>query len=492
MIPTSLAVAMGLSNIFVAQDTYMLASPGGELGSFLATLNSRELIALSEALAGAVPLLALDLPRLRAFADGAVQVDLVETIDPLITQEQTETDVHMLEDLAALVMSPAASTASRAFVSGLANKRSIQDDLRRRVLVRLGEAEPRTDLEHVLNMQLRPGVYEEKQLKRVAPIVYVAEDGSTPTELWLVIAALSRAGARVRRLPRGFSNADRDYSLSDLYPVVFWSSEALSEWTSVTGRPTRRGVHVGPTISQILGSPRLINQVVAQLPATMELRQPEVITGSDASPMHVKNLTAGAFDSAEMCYLGGAGRSTVQRLSREGLGPRNSSSHRWSFDQLITLRLLQSIRARRRIPKVGAKDLLGRIEELTLATESQEVGIDVRGRLFVKERDGYRDIESGQQTLDLVVTVDQAFKSFQFGGGVVPNLLNPGPRVTVHPQVVAGTPTVKDHRVPATVIEQVWRERGEQVLRSAYPELTAAELHDARRVGQGIRRYKVA
>jgi uncharacterized protein (DUF433 family) len=86
--------------------------------------------------------------------------------------------------------------------------------------------------------------------------------------------------------------------------------------------------------------------------------------------------------------------------------------------------------------------------------------------------------------------VDQAFQSFQLGAGTVPNLLSPGPRVSVHPQILAGAPAVKERRIQAAAVERIFSERGERVLRSAYPELTAAEIRDARRVGRDLRQFR--
>lgn len=492
MIPVELAVATGLTNVFVADDTYMMDAPGAELSAFLAGLTPDELGSLQVACRGVVPLLGLDLPRLRAFADGAVQVDLVEALDSLVTHVKSSSDVHLLEDLAALALSPRAETMHRRAVESLSDSTSVRESLRRSLKVRLGSSSPHGDLEHVLNMQLRPAGYNEHQLRRVAPAVYVAEDGAEPGELWAVIAALTRAGARVRRLPAGFAELDVRDQLSDLYPIVFWSSEALSDWTKIYGSTSHRGVHVGSAASQLLGIPRLINQVAASLPGSMSLKHLDAVSGSIESPLHIENLCAGAFDSAEMAYLGGASKSTVQRLSREGLEPRIATGHKWTFDQLITLRLIQAIRSRRRVFRDGARQLLARIEDLTVASQVQEVGLDASGNLYIKEDDGYRNIETNQRTFDIVVTVDQAFQSFQFGGGTVPNLLSPGPRVAVHPQILAGAPSVREKRIQAAAVEWMFRERGEQVLRSSYPELTAAEIRDARRVGQGILQYRAS
>jgi uncharacterized protein (DUF433 family) len=492
MIPTSLAVATGISNVFVGEDTYMQDDPGADLGSFLALLDRVELETLAEALLGVVPILGLDLPRLRSLADGAVQLDLSEAVPALIMQASKYADVHILEDLAALSSDPSLSSEHQANISDMCEAGHIRAQLRHYLKIRLGLALPSADLEHVLAMQTWPGRYSEVNLRRVAPVVYVAEEEAPITDMWQVIAAFSRAGARIKRLPKGFSKTVKADWLSDLYPIVFWSANSLAEWTQAKGKPAVRSVHVGSAASHHLGMPRLVNRTGALLPRGMSLLQVGFEASTIGSPLHVDSLTAGAFDSAEMSYLGGAAKGTVQRLSKEGLYPRNTESHRWSFDQLITLRLIQSVRARGRVFREGPKALLERIADLAIATKSHEVGIDVRGRLFVRDEDVFRDLETGQSTFDIVVTVDQAFQSFQFGAGTVPNLLNPSPRVAVHPQVLGGTPAVREKRVPARAVEQIWRERGEDVLRSAYPELTAAEVSDARRVGAGIRKYRVS
>ena len=121
--------------------------------------------------------------------------------------------------------------------------------------------------------------------------------------------------------------------------------------------------------------------------------------------------------------------------------------------------------------------------------EERLIGIDASGAVFVQEEAGerYENIETHQQVLsDEVLTLDQAFARYRVGGTTVPDLLSPGRRVAVHPQVSGGLPVLKGRRIPAIAIGSIARKSGTEVARSAYPELSAAEVSDAIRVAKEV------
>lgn len=233
---------------------------------------------------------------------------------------------------------------------------------------------------------------------------------------------------------------------------------------------------------------RLIHQVERALPTGITLRGYREEVSQERTPaFHPDVLSYGAFDAPEIAYLGGASRSIIRTLAKnyDALRPTDADRQRWTFDQVVTVRLLQSFKARGANFKRDPQVLLSRLREVAARSEETQVAIDANGEIYIQNNGHFRTLR-GQEALATVLSVDDAFRPFALGNSQVPDLLRPGQRTSVDPRVIGGTPCVRDRRIAVRAIYDVHRVRGDSVVRSAFPELTAQELQDAIKVGATI------
>lgn len=488
MIAPELALTKTFIDLLVSSDAYETSRMSSLLGSVLTDTDAAESAYVPAAFAAALRAVESDLPRLRAAAEAAVQLDLYEVLDVLIGGLRRVHDPRLLGVIATLMSNPALSKDEfDRHTRDLAAFRTALPSIDGLLQVRLKEADPTSTSEKLVAAQVWPGDSTVEALSRFAPVVYVSADGAPSGDYWRIVGALGVAGARVRRVPTYIEHLPHAAWATEHAPLVAWSGSALATWKRVTGFDYVRNVMVGSDLDSKLAIPRFLNNVRKVLPSGWILRPAgDTAAVTESLTFNVETLREGAFDQAEMLYLGAAGRSVLQGLSREVLVPKESDRHRWAFDQLITLRLVQGYKAHRKTKMADARRLYLGLHDIAVASESSEVAYDANGNLYVDQGDGFRTIDGGQEALGDVLRIDEAFKPFKLGGGLVPDLLQPSRRTQVDPRVQGGSPTLRDRRMSARAVYEVFDIRGEEVTRSAYPELNGAEIADAVAVGRAI------
>ncbi len=487
MIGAELALSKTLLDALTMINVYDGPQQIDLIAQFSGDLEEDEAIAFPSAFARIISVLQSDLPRWRVAADLAVQLDLFEVVPALLSTLERSFDVHQAASLATLLQNPGVPEEVYKGGSTFLDKVDASHQLRSAIAVRRSpDQRPSSDLESILAAQSWPGVSSQASLSRLAPMIQIAGVDAPAATYWKAAIALAQAGARLRRLPSTWHRPPQRGWLSDSYPLVSWTGVAVARVRSHLPGFHAPQVLVTDHLEGPLGLPRLINQVNQVLPIGPKLRRSEAVVQHGVPAFSRDTLRLGAFDAAEMQYLGAATRATLRRLSIEALPPFESDVNRWSFSQLVTLRLLQSFKARGQRFRSDPSVLLGKLDEIASANERSLVGIDASGKVYVGQLGALQDITTGQQAFPDVLLVDEAFKPFELGGGVVPALLHPGRQTVVHPAVLGGTPCVEGRRLAARTLALMAQKRGMEVLRSAYPELTPGEIGDATAVGRAI------
>lgn len=473
-------------DVLVDTDVYETSRLLGPLGRILSSVRDEEAEVLPRAFASAIRAVESDLPRVRAAAEVAVQLDLHEAVDALLECLNRASDPRLTSAVATLLSSPAIPEDERArAIQKLSMYRRASEPVERLISVRLSDLAPETDAERLVQAQVWPGSAPVSLLSRLAPLAFVSEHDAPRADFWRTVGAIALSGARVRRVPQATRLIFRNWAHQDA-PLVAWSGTAIAAWKNATGYEHVRAVMVGD-LSNNLSLPRLVNQVQLAMPNGWVMREltDSVSIPNEMTAFSVEALREGGFDNAEMQYLGAASRSVLASLAKDVIRPRDFDRHRWTFDQLVTLRLVQGFKVLRK-GRTDAKRLYERLNDLTLAASTSEVAYDASGELYVDTGDGYRTLEGNQAALADVLRVDAAFRPFRLGNGLVPDLLQPSPRTRVDPRILGGTPVVRDWRLSARAVWEVYSLRGEDAARSAYPELNGAEISDAVRVGNAI------
>jgi uncharacterized protein (DUF433 family) len=485
MTTTRIAMSHALLDIFASSDDFDGPYLGGRLGSLVQRLNVAEARELPHAYSEVLTLLRSDLLRSRAAADIAVELDMFEVVPALIGCVREFPDVRLSTALATLVGNPAVTPdqreeAGRVIGSGH-HIASTTQALRIRLDPRI---EPTTDLERVLRAQAWPATARETTMAQLASVVFVTIGSGHEAAHWRLVFALYANQVRVKRV----AASARSDSLEAWYradaPLVVWSGvdvAALREF----GLQPRSVVTVTGDAGTALGLQRTVSLIERALPRHRRLpRFPQSVgQGAVLTPGTVK---LGAFDLGEMSFLGAASRSVVSKSAKGALIPRELDVHRWNFGQLIALRIVQAFKAKRLrlLPDAGA--VLAQIGRLAEAAETSRVAIDAAGQVFVFESGDWRSLSNGQIASEELLSVDEAFEPLEIGNGRYPSLLTPTQSLVVHPETLGGTPTLVGRRLAAKAIATVHRERGPNVVRSAFPELSPAEIAQAVSVGSQI------
>ena len=486
MIGPELALAKTIVDIFAMEDPWEESASVERMLRLISGLTEEQAFHFGPAYARALEVLAADLPRWREAVDVAARFDLYEIAETLSAQLIKAPDAHQLATLAYLVQNPAVPqdtlnqfTAARSLIP-------LTKSLARMVDIRLSpETDPVNDLERALAIQSWPGTRPMADLEQFAPTVYIAEQAATSFDVLRLSAALIESGARVRRIPENWNRHVRSSWISDAWPFVEWSGAPSARLRSELPNFHPTPVVVTGSLSSSLGIARLLSRIDSRLPLGARLRRSDTISGVALKAFTPETLRLGAFDAAEMAYLGAATRSVIQRVAKQALPPREADVHRWAFDQLVALRVFQAFKATGRSFKESPKVIQQRLAEVSAASEEHRVGLDSAGVFYIEENGVFQSTH-GQAAIGDVLTMDDAFRPITIGGGSFPDLLNPSRFTSVHPAVLCGTPAVSEHRVSARAIAEMYQTQGENVVRSAYPELSPFEVQDARTVGSGI------
>ncbi|HJQ07311.1 MAG TPA: hypothetical protein VJ872_17810 [Nocardioides sp.] len=487
MIGSELALAKTFLDLLVARDVYEAPDAVLDVAAVLVDVDDTEAPFVASAFATALRAVSSDVPRWRAAAEAAVQLDLYESVGTLLDGLPQLPDPHQLGTAAMLLANPAISDEEREQGKSLLTGRTSTQTLRRFLEIRLGDARPESREEQMLDAQVWPGRHHVSELGRFAPVVYVAESGAPPAAMWRVIGALAQSGARVRRLGADVKRLPFQHWASEPSPLIYWSGTALMQWKSITRFDAPKAVLAAGEFDSALSLPRLVNEVRSKLPAGWAMKPAGRSESFEEQPsvFSVETLSEGGFDNLEMIYLGAAGRSVLQSMAKDFLTPREADRQRWTFDQLVTLRLVQGFKAFKRT-RIDAKRVYERLNDIALASASSAVAFDAAGELYINQGGGFRTLESDQEAMEEVLQVDVAFRPFKLGGGQVPDLLNPSARTLVDPRILGGTPVIRGRRLSARSINHVFTLRGAEATRSAFPELDSTSISDAVSVARQI------
>ena len=259
-----LALSKSLIDIFTMLDTYEEAPARQRVLRLVGGLASDDDVsALGPAYSEALVVLASDLPRWRSAADIALRLDLHEALPGLIATLSKQRDPHVLAVAAALSQTPAVAAKQRQAVSRLVEgHHGLIDPLQRMLSLRLDAGlEARTDLEGALKAQIWPGSVDRGLLRRVGPLVYMAEQGSDPVIFWRVAAAVAGAGARLRRVPAVWRQQVPAVWFSPHYPVVAWSGAASAALRQHFDGINPNLVLAPDDMSSALWAPRLLHHL---------------------------------------------------------------------------------------------------------------------------------------------------------------------------------------------------------------------------------------
>lgn len=489
MIGDELALAKAFIDAFALHDIYDEQEPLRRVLGVLGQARGEQRAVVGPAFGRALTVLEADLPRWRSATDIAVRLDLYEAFPALLAGLASYPDAHQLANAATLAVNPAVHADDVERLKRLVSRADLASPLPRLLALRLDPSVvAESDLEFAVTTQTWPGLSRPNELRRAGPLVFVSEVSSPDDHFWPAVSALAGSGARLRRVPQ---TSRRDVPAAWYHPslpLVVWSGIAVAVMKEAHAGAAPTVVSAPEDLTSPLAATRLINRCNAALPVGLSLRVAPPWQSIEVPAFSPETLHLGGFDAAEMSYLGAASVSVVRRFAAQGLRPFDADVQRWHFGKLVTLRIVQAFKGRGVALRAEPALVLAKLEEMASASEKSRVGIDAKGVVFVQRGEQeFEALHSGQVAMQEAVLVDDAFRSFEIGGSTAPGLLRPGSSTEVHPAVLGGTPVVEGRRLPARAIAQLLDARGERVLRSAYPELDAAQLHDAARVGRGIR-----
>lgn len=496
VIGPQLALSKSILDVFVMMDVYEdSAALEDAVLALISTVNEDEAAVLTDSYGDVLRHLEQDLLRWRVAGDLSVRLDMYEVSGILLSGLQRQPDVHQAGNLAALAVNPSVTMAFYTKVLDYLSSLDLPEPIARLLQVRLGKETAGSEWERRIDIQMWPGRNSVAALKTVAPIVYIASGADSMAALWQCAAALARAGGRVRRLPDSIDAIGSTPWASKDYPIVHWSGTELAVWHRLTGSSSTPARQVlAPARSDgVLDAGRLVNRVQEAMGSqSSSLRRPPGLE-SLPQPFDPDTLHAGAYDAHEMAYLGATSRTTLQRLAKTGFDPIEADVMRWSFRQLVAVRLIQGFRSNGLRYRRQPQTLVQQLSDIAAASLKHRVGLGGDGDVYIDDGNGFVNIRTGQQALEEVLAIDDAFRPFVLGAGQVPDLLRPGRHTTVHPLTLGGTPCVENKRVAArSLAAAAHRSRDEKILRSAYPELLPAELADAVSIGDQIRLVSVA
>lgn len=442
-------------------------------------LTEEEAQQIPQSLRYVLPLVASDAERRRLLASLAVSLDLFETLPGLLETASVTKDAELLLGAAALATHPGVELSWGKRVRSAVREIPLSIAQMRALEIRLN---PNTEASGPLEVNLRSELWPGLQDNGRPPFVALDELGAPATVRWRLAARFLETGAMIRRLPAEWKQRVPSAWFASRSVIVSWTEDPLQRLRSFgldldasqlilaphfRGRESR----ILARASQILGRSLRLEEEIPEQPLLLSAVDPEVIR-------------LGAFDSLDMAYLGAATRRVVYRLANEEvLRPRSiRNSHVWSFGQLVALRTwryFQSISGSRRYPV----SLLRRLERLAQAPTPTDIGVTSDGRVWQKSNGEFHDIDTGQEVIEGVVSLDRIFRPFPIGGRQAPMLPRPSPHTLVHPALFGGTPSLAELRLPVRTVMSVYRKHDRSVVQTAYPELSRDQLQECVEIG---------
>jgi uncharacterized protein (DUF433 family) len=216
-------------------------------------------------------------------------------------------------------------------------------------------------------------------------------------------------------------------------------------------------------------------------PRRLNAEEAEVVRGSLAHPI-------GRYDSERASQLSGIPRRTVNYwFQHELLVPDDEADRRWSYRDLVFLRVFAWLRTKKMPPDAAAlrvrtlkRALLGDGAPITRVRSQGKVLL--LGNESVDRWSGemvFSEVAPFFSHLDLVALTGSA--DMNPGRYEGPDLLRPRSRITIRPWVLSGEPCIRGTRIPTAAMYAINHERGlepDQIVR-LYPGTTRVDITQA-------------
>jgi uncharacterized protein (DUF433 family)/DNA-binding transcriptional MerR regulator len=212
----------------------------------------------------------------------------------------------------------------------------------------------------------------------------------------------------------------------------------------------------------------------------LSAEESEVVLESLARPV-------GRYDSDRASQLSGIPRRTVNYwFQHELLVPDDPTARRWSYRDLVFLRVFAWLRTKRMPPDAAA----ARVRQLKRALLDEEGITRVRSQGHVLLLgDESIDRMSGEMVFSQVAPFFSHLNLVALAGGADlqpgrlqgPDLLRPRPRITIRPSVLSGEPCIRGTRISTSAIYALSQERELEPLQIVrlYPGTTRADISQA-------------
>lgn len=444
------------------------------LADVIHSLSDKEAQQLPTAISGVLPLLRSDLDRLRFAAEVLVRFDMFEAAEMLIRIAIDINDHEMLHSAAALSGNPGVSSSLRKQLS-----KQLRDD--RRIQILLDDSlNPSNSEERLLYEQRWPGTRAVGGNHRLAPVAVL--DKSLPAKKVLDLAIkLVDAGAVVRQL--GIGNPLPNWFGPQT--IVICRLPTRSRVLSKHPRFAERQIIVDPQLDNDRDYTLLLRQFDSALMGRGRLR----LSAYDDPPSQLWDpdvYTLGVYETGEAAFLTSASKSSFYNLAKQGhLQPRNAGTTVWAFNDLVAVRTWQYLKTQstRRVKM----NIVPALAKFAGDPKAVRIGATSSGRVLVDQGDGWVDIQTGEQTLDINITnVDDVFRPFNLGGRHAPDMLHASENTRLHPAVLHGVPHLKDFRIPARALAKLHERGGEDAVIAAYPKLKGTPIADTIAVGHKL------
>ena len=433
---------------------------------------------LPVAVGGVLPLLGGDAERMRFAAKIAARFDLFEAADSVARIADATGDRYLLLIAATLCGNPAVDSSLRARIAD-----SVGTDPA--IRIRLDHHHmPTTAEEQLLYQQCWPGARTDDVPSALPPVV-VLDRGFDARSVLQLATSLDQAGAVVRRL---VPDSDIPLWFGPHTVLVCQYPTRVRVRSTYPTFPEERIICMSDLPEHDRQLNKLLREVNACLPRPQRLRLDELRPEVATSFWKPDVFMAGVYETKETAFLAGATRSSLDYLRRmELLTPLKSRAIRWTFRDLVAVRTwtyLKGVAA----PKKVSSRVVPELARFAGDAQAVKLGVTSAGRVLVDQGRGWVDVYSGQTTFDnlSITDVDDVFQPFPYGKGTTVRLPDVGHNTTLHPEVLHGTPHLKDHRISAKSLASLDARNGHEAILSTYPELTDVPFDGAVTIGRQL------
>jgi hypothetical protein len=438
-------------------------------------LTESEAEQLPAAVGGIMPLLRGDLDRLRFAAESLVRFDMFEAAPDLVNAAVETFDRDLLLSAAALCGNPGVEADVRDRLA----RATIGD---RASQIRFDPtAQPGNERELLLYQQRWPGSRSVERSLPLAPVVVLDDKLGAQASIRLA-ARLDSVGATVRRLPK-------ESALPDWFgpqTVACCRPTTRSRLLSYNPDFPERQILVDPALNSERDVGVTLQRINAVLPPGSRLRLDVYGPELETTIWDPDVYSLGVYETREAAFLTSAPVSSLYHLSKMGLlHPRRNGITTWSFSDLVAVRTWRFLKAQssRRV----SSRVIPALARFAGDPDAVRVGATSDGKVLVDRGQGWVDVRTGEQLLDLpIADLDESFRPFTIGGRRAPDMLHASENTRLHPAVLHGVPHLRDHRVSARALALLDDRGGEAAIYGAYPELEERAIQDTVAVGHQL------